>query len=107
MDKTPNMRKIEAGLRIFAGCATIEYVREVALQKLTRMLLHRFPLVRHPGNHICRDTNDLQIRNAATDALFLLTENELLLSVDWSKPVKDLRDIVNRINAEVQMKGSP
>ncbi len=44
------------------------------------------------------DADEPQIRNASADALLVVTEDKELLRVDWSKPVKALKGIVDELS---------
>ena len=41
--KSTNLRKLDAAVSVYAGLATVDFVRKAALDKLASMLLHPFP----------------------------------------------------------------
>lgn len=81
--KSGNVRKIEAAVRIYAGLMAVPKVRADVQEKQCSMLLHPYP----------------KIRNAAADALLVVTEDESLIRVNWSKPQGELKGIVRSLQA--------
>ena len=84
--KSGNVQKIEAAVKIYAGMMTVPRVRTEAQEKLCSMLLHPYP----------------RIRNAAADALLIVTEDESLMGVNWSKPQAQLEFGVCSFRARIE-----
>lgn len=76
--KSGNVQKIEAAVKIYAGMMAVPGVRAEVQGKLSSMLLHPYP----------------KIRNAAADALLLVTEDKSLMGANWSKPQAELKVVV-------------
>ena len=83
--KSGNVQKIEAAVKIYAGMMAVARVRAEVQEKLCSMLLHPYP----------------KIRNAAADALLIVTCDESLLGVNWSKPQAELKAVVRSFQAKV------
>lgn len=83
--KSGNIQKIEAAVKIYAGMMAVLKVRTEVQEKLCSMLLHPYP----------------KIRNAAADALLIVTEDESLIGVNWSKPQAELKGFVRSFQARV------
>lgn len=83
--KSGNVQKIEAAVKIYAGMMSVPRVRTEVQEKLSSMLLHPYP----------------KIRNAAADALLIVTEDESLMGVNWSKPQAELKAAVRSFQARV------
>lgn len=64
----PSMERLEALILLYGVLLSYSMLRIRAVDKLTRQLLHRFP----------------KIRNAAADALWLDTRNEILVQRNWN-----------------------
>ena len=75
------MHKIETAVKIYAHMVEVPCVKNVAMRKLGGLLLHPYPT----------------IRNKAADELFIAVEDETLLGVDWSRPVAELKAVVQDI----------
>ena len=84
--KSGNVQKIEAAVRIYAGMMTVPRVRTEVQKKLCSMLLHPYP----------------RIRNAAADSLLVVTGDESLMEVNWSKPQAELKVIVGSFQARIE-----
>ncbi|ERF72344.1 hypothetical protein EPUS_06100 [Endocarpon pusillum Z07020] len=76
--KSTNIRKLEAAVKIYGALAVREDIRSNALGKLRDLLLHPYP----------------SIRKAAADALYTELPNGDILTQDWSRPAKDLKEVV-------------
>ena len=85
--KSGNVQKIEAAVKIYAGMMEVPRVRVEVQEKLCSMLLHPYP----------------KIRNAAADALLLVTDDESLIGVNWSKPQVELKGIVRSFQARINV----
>ena len=83
--KSGNIQKIEAAVKIYAGMMAVPRVRAEVQEKLCSMLLHPYP----------------RIRNAAADALLIVTEDESLMGVKWSKPQAELKVVVRSFQARI------
>ena len=83
--KSGNVQKIEAAVRIYAGMMAVPRVKREVQEKLCSMLLHPYP----------------KIRNAVADALLMVTDDESLMAVNWSKPQGDLKGAVRSFQASV------
>ena len=83
--KSGNVQKIEAAVRIYAGMMAVPRVKGEVQEKLCSMLLHPYP----------------KIRNAVADALLIVTDNENLMAVNWSKPQADLKGVVRSFRASI------
>ncbi len=83
--KSGNVQKIEAAVKIYAGMMTVPRVRVEVQEKLCSMLLHPYP----------------KIRNTAADALLIVTEDESLMGVNWSKPQAALKEAVRSFQTRV------
>ncbi len=83
--KSGNVQKIEAAVKIYAGMMTVPSVREEVQEKLCSMLLHPYP----------------KIRNAAADSLLIVTEDESLMGVNWSKSQSELKASVLSFQARI------
>lgn len=83
--KSGNVQKIEAAVKIYAGMMAVPRVRTEVQEKLCSMLLHPYP----------------KIRNAAADALLILTEDESLIRVNWSRSQAQLKAVVRSFQARV------
>ena len=44
-------------------------------------------------------------RNDAADALFMITQNEEMLMTNWSRPTKELEDVVLRMKERLGLNG--
>ena len=86
--KSGNIQKIEASVKIYAGLMTVPRVRAEVEGKLCSMLLHPYP----------------KIRNAAADALLIVTDDEILMGVDWSRPQAELKAVVHSFQTRVGIK---
>lgn len=80
--KSTNIRKLEAAVKIYEALAVQGDMRRNALTKLRDLLLHPYPT----------------IRNAAADALYIEMPNELLLNHDWSRPQKEHKEVILKLN---------
>ena len=83
--KSSNVQKIEAAVRIYAGMMAVPKVMREVQEKLCSMLLHPYP----------------KIRNAVADALLIVTGDESLMAVNWSKAQGDLKGVVNSFQASI------
>ncbi len=83
--KSGNVQKIEAAVKIYAGMMAVPRVRVEVQEKLCSMLLHPYP----------------KIRNAAADALLIVTEDKSLMGFNWSKPQTALKEAVRSVQARV------
>lgn len=63
-----SMERVEALIRLYYAFLTYPTLRSRTLDKLTRLLLHRYP----------------KVRNAAADTLYLESGNERLVQADWN-----------------------
>ena len=84
--KSGNVQKIEAAVNIYAGMMAVPRVRTEVQEKLCSMLLHPYP----------------RIRNAAADALLVVTGDESLMGVNWSKPQAELKVVVCSFQARIE-----
>lgn len=85
--KSGNVQKIEAAVKIYAGMLAVPRVRVEVQEKLCSMLLHPYP----------------KIRNAAADALLIVTDDERLMGVNWSKPQAELKAVVRSFQARTRI----
>ncbi|CAD6579724.1 MAG: hypothetical protein ASARMPRED_009232 [Alectoria sarmentosa] len=83
--KSGNVQKIEAAVKIYASMMAVPRVSREVQEKLCSMLAHPYP----------------KIRNAAADALLIVTEDEGLMGVKWSKPQAELNIVVRSFQAKV------
>ena len=83
--KSGNVQKIEAAVRIYAGMMAVPRVKGEVQEKLCSMLLHPYP----------------KIRNAVADALLIVTDDESLMAVNWSKLQSELKGVVCSFQASV------
>ena len=83
--KSGNVQKIEAAVKVYGGMMAVSRVRAEVQEKLCSMLLHPYP----------------KIRNAAADALLIVTDDESLMKVNWSKPQVELKGVVRSFQARV------
>ena len=83
--KSGNVQKIEAAVRIYAGMMAVPRVKGEVQEKLCSMLLHPYP----------------KIRNAVADALLIVTDDESLMAVNWSKPQAELKGVVRSFQASI------
>ena len=81
--KSGNVQKIEAAVRIYAGMMAVPRVKGDVQEKMFSMLLHPYP----------------KIRNAVADALLIVTDDESLMAVNWSKPQAELKEVVHSFSA--------
>ena len=81
--KSGNVQKIEAAVKIYAGMMAVPSVRTDVQEKLSSMLLHPYP----------------KIRNVAADALLIVTDDESLMRVNWSRPQPELKVAVRSFRA--------
>ena len=84
--KSGNVQKIEAAVKIYAGMMTVPRVRTEVQMKLCSMLLHPYP----------------RIRNVAADALLVMTEDESLMGVNWSRPQAELKVVVGSFQTRIE-----
>ena len=94
-----NLQRVEAAMQIYSSILTIPQIRKRALDRLTRLLLHRYPKVRvlilvDIG---CWADLNVQIRNTAADVLFLHTMAEDMIVCDWARPTVELKPIVKTL----------
>ncbi|KAL2040021.1 hypothetical protein N7G274_007424 [Stereocaulon virgatum] len=87
--KSTNIHKIEAAVKIYAGMALVPKVRSIAMKKLCQFLTHKFP----------------KIRNVVADALFIVTQDEELLAVNWSKLQKEQALVIARFKERLEAEG--
>ena len=80
-----SIARLEAALQIYSSLIPCTSTRKRALDRLTRMLLHRYPT----------------IRNTTADTLFLHTSTPALASVDWSQPATTLKPQVTVIRKAI------
>lgn len=85
--KSGNVQKIEAAVKIYGGMLAVPRVRVEVQEKLCSMLLHPYP----------------KIRNAAADALLIVTDDERLMGVNWSKPQAELKAVVRSFQARTRI----
>ncbi len=78
---TSSLLRVEAALKVYSSLTTLEATRKGALDRLTRMLLHKYP----------------KIRNAVADTIFLHTEAEEMVAIDWSRPTAELKPVVKSL----------
>ena len=83
--KSGSVQKIEAAIRIYAGMMAVPRVKREVQEKLCSMLLHPYP----------------KIRNTVADALLIVTDDESLMAVNWSKPQAELKGVVRSFQASV------
>lgn len=79
------MPKIEAAVKIYAGMMSVASVRPEVFEKMSSMLLHPYP----------------KIRNAAADALLVVTGDEGLMGINWSRPQAELKGVVSSFRGRV------
>ncbi|KPI38582.1 Tubulin-specific chaperone D [Cyphellophora attinorum] len=65
---TASIERLDALIRLYSAFLVYPDLRNKVLDKLTRLLLHRYP----------------KIRNAAADVLYVNTSEEVLLERDWN-----------------------
>lgn len=85
---TPNstIQRLEAAIKIYSAlCGTDE--RKTALDKLTRLLLHRYP----------------KIRGDAADTLHLHTSEIGLVECDWTLPAPELKSTVVKLRKQLKV----
>lgn len=83
--KSGNVQKIEAAVKVYAGMIAVPRVSVEVQEKLCSMLVHPYP----------------KIRNAAADALLIVTEDKAMMGVPWSKPQAELKEVVRSFQARV------
>ena len=83
--KSGNVQKIEAAVKIYAGMMAVPSVIPEVQEKLYSMLLHPYP----------------KIRNAAANTLLIVTEDENLMEVNWSKPPAELKIVIRPFQAAI------
>ena len=88
--KSGNVPKIEAAVKIYAGMTAVPSVRTGVQEKLCSMLLHPYP----------------KIRNAAADALLIVTDDESLMEINWSRPQAELKVAVRSFRARLGIEDS-
>lgn len=81
--KSGIVQKIEAAIKIYAGMMAVPRVSVEVQEKLCSMLVHPYP----------------KIRNAAADALLVVTWDEGLMGVNWSKPQAELKSATRSFQA--------
>lgn len=85
--KSGNVQKIEAAVKIYGGMLAVPRVRVEVQEKLCSMLLHPYP----------------KIRNAAADALLIVTDEQRLMGVNWSKPQAELKAVIRSFQARTRI----
>ena len=83
--KSGNVQKIEAAVKIYAGMMAVPSIRMEVQEKLCSMLLHPYP----------------RIRNAVADTLLILTDDESLMGINWSRPQAELKGTVQSFRAKL------
>jgi tubulin-specific chaperone D len=83
---TSSIQRLEAAIKVYSALCNTDQ-KNVAIDKLTRLLLHRYP----------------KIRGNAADALHLHTNEESLVLCDWAVPVTDLKPVVLRLRKELKV----
>ena len=83
--KSANVQKIEAAVKIYAGMMAVPSIRTEVQEKLCSMLLHPYP----------------KIRNAAADTLLILSDDEGLMGINWSRPQAELKGAVRSFRAKL------
>ena len=76
-----SIARLEAAVQVYSSLIACASTSKRTLDRLTRMLLHRYPT----------------IRNSTADTLFLHTSTPALVSVDWSQPATTLKTQVTTI----------
>ena len=83
---TSGIQRLEAATKIYSAlCETDQ--RKVALDKLTRLLLHRYP----------------KIRGDVADVLHLRTCDAGLVACDWTLPIAELKPTVLKLRRELKI----
>lgn len=82
-----SLPRVEASLKVYSSLLAVERTRKAALERLTRMLLHRYP----------------KIRNAVADTLLLHTDAEEIISNDWSRPAGELKLAVKNLRKTLRV----
>jgi hypothetical protein len=83
---TSTIQRLEAATKIYSALCNTDQ-RRVALDRLTRLLLHRYP----------------KIRADAADTLHLHTCEVALVGCDWTLPVTDLKSTVVQLRKQLQV----
>ena len=83
---TSTIQRLEAATKVYSALCNTDQ-RKVALDKLTRLLLHRYP----------------KVRADAADTLHLHTSEISLVSCDWMLPVTDLKLTVVQLRKQLRV----
>lgn len=81
-----SIQRLEAAIKVYSALCNTDQ-KKVAFDKLTRLLLHRYP----------------KIRGDAADTLHLHTSKESLVSCDWAIPVTELKSAVVKLRKELKV----
>jgi hypothetical protein len=95
--KSSHMQKLHFALDVYRGLGQIQATSSDTLTKVTNMLLHPFPKVKDPQFDVFEALTIDQIRMAAAETLWTLSEVEALKMHDWSQPPKSLKPAVESI----------
>lgn len=83
---TSTMQRLEAAIKIYSALCNTDQ-KKFALDKLTRLLLHRYP----------------KIRGDAADTLHLHTSDIGLVDCDWTLPVTVLKSTVAQLRKQLKV----
>jgi hypothetical protein len=95
-----SLQKVEAAMQVYCSLTTVPGTKMRALDRLTRLLLHRYPKVRLASFDSPFNTSaklNVQVRNAAADGLFLYTSVEDIIDLDWTKSAAELKPVVKTL----------
>ena len=102
-----SLPRVEAAIHIYSSLATVPETGTRALDRLTRLLLHRYPKVRTlvfawPPFGNWTDMN-AQIRNTAADTLFLHVSAEDMITCNWARPTAELKPAVRTLRKSLKV----
>ncbi|GKZ87491.1 hypothetical protein CBS63078_1096 [Aspergillus niger] len=86
--KSSNIARLEAAVRAYAPLSRIEQLHTEVIKKMTALLLHPFP----------------RVRNTVAEYIFMETGIEVVKMEDWSKPTKQLKELVEKMRETLDCK---
>jgi tubulin-specific chaperone D len=102
-----SLPRVEAAMHIYSSLVTVPETGTRALDRLTRLLLHRYPKVRtlvfaRPPYGSWTDMN-VQIRNTAADTLFFHVSPEDMITCNWARPTAELKPAVRTLRKSLKV----
>ena len=85
--KSGSMARLTGAVDVYLGLAKVGNLEREVLKKLVSLLMHPYP----------------KVRNAAADALYIRTGQEIMEAVDWSRAAKASKPAVERLRKTLEV----